>query len=147
MQWGYHLPRSSRPLVNARSESAAQKPVFRDSWLNHRCAIPMSWYFEWEHLTRPDGKTRTGDKYLIQPRGLTVSWMAGLYRLENGLPSCVILTRDPGPELLAIHDRMPVILPACAVDDWINPAGDPEPLLSLALTDVCLEKCTETKKP
>ena len=49
MKWGFQFPGRSL-LVNARTETAAQKPAFRDAWKKHRCIIPASWYFEWEHL-------------------------------------------------------------------------------------------------
>ena len=43
MLWGYHVPGIRRPIVNARVESAGEKPSFRDSWAMHRCVIPASW--------------------------------------------------------------------------------------------------------
>ena len=75
MQWGFHLPGSDKPLVNARCETAATKPTFKDAWQSHRCIIPASYYYEWEHFKSPDGKVKTGDKYAIQPIGSTVTWL------------------------------------------------------------------------
>ena len=49
MWWGYKIQGLGRPLVNARSETAAEKETFRESWVEHRCAVPASWYYEWEH--------------------------------------------------------------------------------------------------
>ena len=108
MKWGF----SGRTLlVNARSETASTKPTFSDAWKSHRCIVPASYYFEWEHLISNDGKKKTGPKYLIQPKDSAVTWMCGLYRIEEGLPVFVILTRAPGEEIRFIHDRMPLILP------------------------------------
>ena len=140
MVWGYQVPGLSRPVVNARVETAALKPAFRGSWAAHRCVLPASWYFEWEHLPAPGGKKRAGQKYAIQPRNLEVTWLAGLYRIENGFPACVVLTREPSADLLRIHDRMPLILPSAAVDRWICPDTRPEELLPLALTDLVAER-------
>ena len=47
MKWGYSL-QNSRPVINARSETADQKPLFRDGMEQRRCLIPASWYFEWD---------------------------------------------------------------------------------------------------
>ena len=141
MVWGYRLPGLARPVVNARVETAAQKPVFRESWIQHRCILPASWYFEWEHIPLENGKTKAGRKFAIQPKDLEVTWLAGLYRIENGFPSCVVLTREPSAPLRAIHNRMPLIFPSSALEDWIRPDSSPGELLPLALTDLIAEPC------
>ena len=137
MLWGFQGKQSL--LINARAETAAEKPAFRDSWQSHRCAVPASWYYEWEHLSSPDGKTRTGRKYLIQPEGSALSWLAGLYRLEDGLPRFTVLTQEPSPEVRAIHDRMPVLFPREVISAWIRPDQDPAPLLARSLRTMILE--------
>ena len=147
MQWGFHLPKSDKPLVNARCETAATKPTFKDAWQSHRCIIPASYYFEWEHFKSPDGKVKTGDKYIIQPQGSMVTWLCGLYRIEDTFPVFTVLTREPSEELGRIHDRMPLILPEERIDEWINPDSKPEDLLSYALTDMIMEKATEVNPP
>ena len=137
MKWGY----SGRTLLlNARMETAAEKPTFRDDWARHRCIVPASWYFEWEHLQGKDGRKRTGDKYMIQPKDAAVTWLCGLYRIENGMPVFVILTREPGEEIRFIHDRMPLIMPDKLVNEWIQPGVRPEELLPHALTEMVFEK-------
>ena len=139
MKWGFQGPGRSL-IVNARSETAARKPTFREAWERHRCIVPASWYYEWEHLTDRSGQKSVGDKYMIQPRGTSVTWLAGLYRIEDGLPVFTILTREPSEELRRIHERMPLILPAEKIDDWIRPDSRPEELLTYALTDMVTEK-------
>ena len=144
MVWGYHVAGLSQPVVNARSETARDKRAFKDSWASHRCVIPASWYYEWEHLKRPDGKVKTGDKYLIQSKGSGLAWLAGLYRIEEtrGLsyPVFTILTREASADLQTIHDRMPLILPGDAIDAWINPKVDPHTLMRRAVTDMIFER-------
>ena len=139
MRWGFQIPGRSL-LVNARTETAAEKPTFRDSWRQHRCIIPASWYFEWEHLIGNSGQKKTGDKYMIQPQDSHVTFLCGLYRIEDGLPVFTVLTREPSEELKKIHDRMPLILPKECVAEWISPSGRPEELVSFALTDMVAEK-------
>ncbi|MBQ9061906.1 MAG: SOS response-associated peptidase family protein [Eubacterium sp.] len=137
MKWGYT---GKSLLMNARAETAGQKPTFREDWEKHRCIVPASWYFEWEHRLGNDGKKYTGDKYMIQPKGSAMTWLCGLYRIENGLPVFVILTREPGDEIRFIHDRMPMIMPEELVNTWIRPDVKPEELLPYALTEMVFER-------
>lgn len=143
MQWGYLNKEGKRTLFNARIETAGVKPTFKDSWQYQRCIIPASYYFEWQHFKSPDGKEKTGDKFAIQPAGYTVTWLCGLYRIENGYPVFVVLTKEPTVKLSQIHDRMPVMLPADKIDEWINPASNPADILPFALEDVIIEKADE----
>lgn len=140
MQWGFLNKDNKRTLFNARVETAGEKPTFRDAWQSHRCIIPASYYFEWAHFKSPDGREKTGDRFAIQPSGCTLTWLCGLYRIENGYPVFVILTKAPTVELSKIHDRMPLMLPKDRIEDWINPSSNPEELLSYALTDMIIEK-------
>ena len=139
MVWGFVLPSLTYPLFNARVETAASKPTFRDSWIRRRCAIPTSHYYEWEHHLDPtSGRTKTGDRYAIRPSGSRSSWLAGLYRFENRngitMPVFTILTREPAEGIRFIHNRMPVILSPDDVEEWVTPARNPLPIVSRALT-------------
>ena len=137
MKWGYT---AKSLLINARAETAAQKPTFREDWARHRCIVPASWYFEWEHVIGEDGRKRTGEKYRIKPKDAGLTWLCGLYRIENGLPVFVVLTREPGEEIRFIHDRMPLIMPDELADAWIRPDAKPEELAAQALTQMEFEK-------
>ena len=139
MKWGFQIPKRSL-IVNARTETAAEKPTFKEAWEKHRCIIPASWYYEWEHLIGNAGQKKNGDKYMIQPRGSSMTWLAGLYRIEDGLPVFTVLTKEPTDELRRIHDRMPLILPQDLIDDWIRPDTNPKDLLQYAVSDLVIEK-------
>jgi len=139
MRWGFRVPGRSL-VINARSESASQRQMFREPWARHRCVIPASWYYEWEHLPAPGGKQRTGDRFAIQPQGSSVTWLAGLYRIEDGFPVFAVLTREPSEDLRRIHDRMPVIFPKETAVSWIDPSLDPSQLIGAALTDMSAER-------
>ena len=139
MKWGFSIPKTgggSRLLINARTETAAQKATFREAWTAHRCIVPASWYFEWEH---DDAGKATKSKYAIQPQGQSLTWLCGLYRLEEGLPAFVILTREPAEDIRFIHDRMPLMLPREQVDAWISPREKPESILPFAQTRMCFQ--------
>ena len=143
MVWGFTSPASGSPLVNCRVETAGVKPLWKESWARRRCVIPASWYYEWEHLVSPAGTKKTGDKYAIQPAGCTVTWLAGLYRIEDGYPHFTVLTRTPSPALARLHDRMPVILPSASIRTWISPSTPAETIKAIAgssLTDMIFEK-------
>ena len=144
MVWGFSNPKAGSPIVNARVETASSKPLWKEAWEKHRCVIPASWYYEWEHLVSPDGRTKTGPKYMIQPKGCKITYLAGLYRIEEKgdlkYPVFTVLTRDPAEEIRFIHDRMPLILPSDSVRSWIKPDGNPKEILDSALTDMVFEK-------
>ncbi len=137
MKWGF---REKSLLINARVETASEKPAFRDAWKSHRCIVPASYYFEWEHLMSSDGKSAAGDKYILQPSGASVTWLCGLYRFEDLLPVFVILTRDAVENIRFIHDRMPLIMPEDLIHEWIRPDADPKALVDKALTDIYAER-------
>ena len=69
-----------------------------------------------------------------------MTWLCGLYRIEDGLPHFVVLTREPGEEISFIHDRMPLIMPERLVDEWIRPDVKPEDLIGATLTEMIFEK-------
>lgn len=104
MKWGFCAP-SRRPVINARIETAHEKPLFRSAMLNRRCLVPASAFYEWQQLGAAKAKCR-----VYQPDQELI-FFAGCYREENdGLPGhFVILTQAAAPELVALHDRMPVI--------------------------------------
>lgn len=129
MEWGYSTSDGNR-LINARSETASQKPTFRDGMLQRRCIIPASWYFEWNKNER--GKP----KYAIGAENKNVIYMAGIYRFEHDKPVFSILTRDPAESIQFIHHRMPVILPREAVRDWLNTSYRAEEVLQSAILNV-----------
>ncbi len=138
MKWGYA---QSSLVINARVESAAKKPSFADSWKSHRCIVPATHYYEWEHLKDVStGKEKIGDKYILQTRDKEMTYLCGLYRIIGDLPYFVILTREPGEDIRFIHDRMPLILPEEKIDEWIRPDLNPDDIIGAAITDPYFEK-------
>ncbi len=140
MKWGFDVPGKILPIFNARSETARIRPTFKEGWERHRCIVPASYYFEWEHLTDEKGRKKTGNKYLIQPEDYSVTWLCGLYRIEDGLPYFVILTREPDETTAGIHNRMPVILPTEHIAEWTDPNENPERVIRYSLTRMVAER-------
>lgn len=124
MRWGYSFP-NGRPIINARVETAAEKPMFKDGMAQRRCLIPASNYYEWE---RKDGRKI---KYEIRPENSRMMYLAGVYHLEKHreiiVPAFAVLTREAAAPIRFIHERMPVILPQECADFWLDsriPAQD-----------------------
>ncbi len=134
MEWGYHLP-NGKLVFNTRSETAAEKPLFADGMRQRRCLVPAAHYFEWERTA--SGKT----KYAIAPKEGEGFFLAGIYRMEAGKPVFSILTRSPSKDIAFIHDRMPVILPSEAINDWLNPRYNGAEILQAAATDMVYKAC------
>ena len=135
MIWGFSTPGRNVPIINARSESAAEKPTFRDAWEKHRCVVPASWYFEWQHTPTEDGRGTVSTKFAIQPKDAEIMFLCGLYRIEeNKLPAFIILTRQASEDVVSIHERMPLMLPKEAIKAWINPSVSAKTVLPYALT-------------
>lgn len=144
MVWGFTNPKGERsPIVNCRVETAFSNPFWKESWERRRCVIPASYYFEWERLHGSDGKVVAGQKYMMQPTGSRVMYMAGLYQIEEykgiKFPVFAVLTREAAPNILIIHDRMPLILPKEAVKDWLAAKQSPEEILKESINDIYFE--------
>lgn len=129
MRWGYTMPDGKR-IINARSESAAEKPLFRDGMLQRRCVIPACHYFEWEHA----GKRKT--KYAIRSSASGLIWLAGIYRFEQTGPVFSVLTREPAESIAFIHDRMPLIFDHDAAAAWLDMKQDLQEVMRYAVTQL-----------
>lgn len=128
MKWGFRMDRQL--LINARSETAASKPTFRESMRDRRCLIPASAYFEWDHREKPL------KKYRFDLCESQVMYLAGLYRFEpeSPLPVFTVLTRGAASEIACFHDRMPVIVPPAMTNLWLDRTASPQPVLDQPLT-------------
>ena len=148
MFWGFHLPDSKVPIINARVESAREKVTFRESWENRRCVIPASYYFEWEHPTTASGKKKTGEKFRIQPEGNSIVFFAGLYRVEEikgvKFPVFTILTTEAAEEIRFIHDRMPVMLAKDDAEKWVGMNRNISEFSEIKLSSIRAEKQSAT---
>ena len=103
---GFGFPgfKDNRLIINARSETAADKKIFADSLRDRRMILPASGFFEWSHH---DGKKT---KYLFTVDAMQTIYLCGIYKLIDGVYRFVILTRPANESMIEIHDRMPVIV-------------------------------------
>jgi putative SOS response-associated peptidase YedK len=108
-------------MINARSETAAEKPSFRTAFKYRRCLVPADGFYEWQKLNGRKQPVR------IQIQDGGVFAIAGLWEHWIGndgseIESCTLLTTEPNETLRPIHNRMPVILPPEDFDLWLDPA-------------------------
>ncbi|MEA4870278.1 MAG: SOS response-associated peptidase [Christensenella sp.] len=147
MQWGFARFDGKGRIINARSETALEKSIFRAPMLaggqahSGRCLIPAAGYFEWE--TREKQKI----KYKLRPATKGMFTFAGLYRSEMGAqtPVFVILTAPAAEGISFIHDRMPLILPPEQREDWLNDAAAAERLLEKGAREFAYEPVAQNR--
>lgn len=133
LRWGL-LPGSwaqdsSRALINARAETIAEQPAYRESFEKRRCLIPADGFYEWREgeLGKEAVWISREDREAFAFAGI---W-AALRKGGEGMHSCAIVTCAPNEVVRPIHDRMPVILEPDAESRWISPDGDHAALVDL----------------
>jgi putative SOS response-associated peptidase YedK len=138
LRWGLVPSWSKGPdrrysMINARSETVATKPAYRNAFRHGRCLVPTEGFYEW--------KTENGVKtpFLIRRRDAEPFAMAGLWECWHGrsgeeIQSCVILVTGANQVVRSIHDRMPVVLPPASHSTWLDPENkDADALLAMLM--------------
>ena len=113
-------PSIAYKLINARAETIAEKPSFREAFKKRRCLIIADGFYEWQKV----GPKKKPLRFFLktgQPFGL-----AGLYETwispeQKPVNTCTIITTEPNDMVRPIHDRMPVVVRKEFQDFWINP--------------------------
>ena len=101
MKWGFRDPYHDSLVINARSESAAEKSMFADCIRERRCVIPASGYYEWD-------RSKSRYRFMKPDGGLVL--LAGIYRKELNAPHFTILTTEANECMKSVHPRMPVTI-------------------------------------
>ena len=117
-------PAIGNKLANARGESLAERPAFRDAFRQWRCLVPASGFYEWQ--------THGGRKlpWYVRPRDAELFALAGITALWKGLRTVSLITTEPNEVMRPIHDRMPVIIAPEHYRAWLDPASrDAEKLM------------------
>ncbi len=141
MLWGLIAPWAKDPssgfkAINARAETVASKPMFRESFEKRRCLVIADGFYEWQRVSsgkRPWHVTRLGGAPFAFA-GLWASWGDGS---AAAIASVAIVTVEAPPALARIHDRMPVILDPSVEARWCDPETQAEELarMLVALPD------------
>jgi putative SOS response-associated peptidase YedK len=125
-RWGLIPPWAKGPsvgnrMINARAETVATRPAFRDALRKRRCVIPATRFYEWQRAG--SGKV----PYSIQRKDGEPMALAGLWaswhdpERDTEFRSCTIITTSANATLRPLHDRMPVLLTEAALDQWLDP--------------------------
>ena len=130
--WAKDMSIGSR-MINARSETVAEKPSFRNALRRRRCLVLADGFYEWQRVGKSKRPMRivmrSGEPFAFA--GLWETW-----RDPEGtvIPSCTIITTTPNDLLRPIHNRMPVILPRDIEDFWLDESVDDPAALTSVLT-------------
>ena len=116
MAWGFPKWDSKGVIINAKSETVADKKMFRESFMHRRCIIPTTGFYEW------DGRgSKARSKYRFNDVSGPMLYMAGLYADYPGIgPRFATITRAANAYVSDIHDRMPVILYKDELVRWLT---------------------------
>ena len=112
MVWGF--PSFKGVIINARGETALDKPMFRRSVIERRCIVPTTDFYEWDSEKR---------KYHFRLPGQDRLYLAGLWNVFQGEERFVVLTTAPNDTIIHVHDRMPVLLTDDEVMPWLHDTG------------------------
>ncbi len=130
-KWGIQPAWSKMSLINAQSEKLASSNVWKKAFIESRCIIPATYFYEWRRLS--DGK----QPYLIKLKHQDLFGFAGLLvkyhdDKKQEKEGYIIITTTPNSLMEKIHNRMPVILRKDDEDEWLNPDNvEPEKLLKM----------------
>ncbi|AMC93835.1 hypothetical protein AOC36_07505 [Erysipelothrix larvae] len=117
MKWGVKPEWSKSMLINARIETIAEKPFFKQEFKTKRCVVMASSYFEWKR------EESINQKYQISIEAPLI-YLAGILKEEKGEHKVIILTEPCQDTLAWMHDRMPVILSNEEVVAYLNGKDD-----------------------
>lgn len=113
LNWGFpQFGGKSGVVINARSETALEKPMFRKSVEFKRCIIPTTGFFEWSQGQR--------QKYLFRQSDQAELYLAGIYNDFRGELRYVILTTAANESVVDIHNRMPVVIRKGEQQKWLT---------------------------
>ena len=110
MRWGFPGFEKGKLLINARAETALERPTFRESVQERRCIIPARGFYEWN---------KSKEKFIFERKETPVLFMAGCYNRYEGQERFVILTTDANSSVAPVHNRMPLILEPEELKDWV----------------------------
>ena len=123
-------------MINARSETLAEKPAFKGLFTKHRLIVPMDGFYEWRAAGEGAPLTKAGKPMKTpmfihradgEPLAVAGLWAVWRDRAEGAdapwLHSCTVITTSANATMAPVHDRMPVLLPQSAWAEWLDPAN------------------------
>ena len=123
MFWGA-TGNDKKLVINARAESALEKPMFSDSVERRRLVIPAAGFYEWD---------KDKNKVSFYKKDKSPIYIAGFYQLSDNKDSFVILTTAANESMIRVHDRMPLMIEKNAVNDWLFDADAAKEMLHMKM--------------
>jgi len=118
-------PSIGHRLANARGDTVASKPAFRDAFAQRRALLPADLFYEWQSIagqkTKQPWCIRRPDNEPFAFGAIWEQWTPRNALANSSLISCAIITTEPNDVTRPIHDRMPVILESTDFDAWLDP--------------------------
>ena len=123
--WGFKRYDGKGLVINARAETAEEKPMFRDAFKRQRCVVPTAGFFEWT-------KDKQKIKYLFELPDEQLLYMAGLYGYVDNDLCMVVLTHAANESVAGVHERMPVVLTGDQLTLWLNETDEARQIIEMA---------------
>jgi putative SOS response-associated peptidase YedK len=118
--------RNGKLIINARTETVSNKPMFSENLRDRRVVLPADGFYEWTHMT---GKKK--EKYHFRVDSQVVIYLCGIYKVVEGIPRFVIITRPANESMIEIHNRMPVIVEADQVRPYLTDYSAAEEIITM----------------
>ena len=109
-RWGFPGFNGKQLIFNARSETALEKKMFRESVEHRRVIVPATWFYEWN---------KNKEKNIFYRENQPVLYMGGLYNRYQNEDRFVILTTAANESMKPVHDRMPLLLERAEIRKWL----------------------------
>ena len=127
LTWGFPGYDGGRLIINARAEGIQKKPTFAESIEKRRCVLPAAGFYEWDCAKQKVTFTR---------RREPVIYLAGIWRTYGDEARFVIITREANASMAPVHDRMPLMIDAKDVKDWLADPAETEKYLTRQLPEL-----------
>ncbi len=111
LTWGYDKFNEKGVIINARSETVTEKPMFRRDFFERRCLLPASGFYEW---------SSSKQKYLFHRSDDKPLFLGGFYKRLSDKNPCIILTKEATPPVKEFHDRIPVLVNEADIEAWLG---------------------------
>jgi putative SOS response-associated peptidase YedK len=125
LKWGFRKWDGKGVIINARAETLQSKRQFAPLLKTGRCVVPASEYYEWNR------QDKAKKKHFVKDAEGNILFMAGLYQDGADGREFVIITKDAYGDVTQIHNRMPVLLRAGQIEEWLNGKLTPEAIVRL----------------
>jgi putative SOS response-associated peptidase YedK len=124
--WWADDPSIGNRLINARAETLSIRRAFRSAFERRRCLIPANGFYEWKQLEGPGRRRARHQPFYIHSVDGSPLALGGLWEVWHdaegrSLHTCTIITTEPNAAVAAVHDRMPLLVPAGSWDRWLAP--------------------------